>query len=183
MEMVGFCPLCEDEFRPDIKICSDCGEALVLQAEGLGAKGLASRLAPTNGEHSNRSEDWRTELDSLPVSSLVPLRTFDSLEDLEPGVAALAEIELPSRVLVQNGRYILLVRPDTLGPAQDALHSAHESNEADADADHGFDASAGRYAICPACGTGLPAEIKSSCPECGLELSAPPASVTVPDAD
>jgi hypothetical protein len=182
MEMVGFCPVCHDEFRPDIKVCSDCGEKLVLQAEGLGAKGLASRLGPTNREASAGVEDWRTALDALPISSLVPLQTFDSLADLEPVVAALADIELPSRVLVQNGRYILLVLPDALGQAQEALNHSRD-NDGEEEADQGFDATAGRYEVCPACGASLPADVKGPCPECGLELSAPPASVNLPDAD
>src|SRR6187551_989267 len=107
MEMVRYCPTCDDEFRPDVAVCSDCGGALVLQEEGLGARGAAS----FPGGAPAPEGAWRTALDSLPVSSLVPARAFDSLADLEPAVAAFADLELPSRVLVQNGRYILLVRP------------------------------------------------------------------------
>jgi hypothetical protein len=178
MEMVGFCPICKDEFRPDIKICSDCGEELILQAEGLGAKGVSRRAA--GDRPTAEPEDWRTALDSLPISSLVPLRIFDSLADLEPSVAALGDVELPSRVLVQNGRYILLVRPDTLGQAQEALKDASDEEP---EPDPGFDASAGRYAACPACGAALSPDVQGPCPECGLELNVPAASVSLPDPD
>lgn len=180
MEMVRYCPTCDDEFRPEIKVCSDCGAELILQAEGLGAKGISVADAGAEGATASRP-DWRTALDSLPTSTLVPARTFDSLNDLEPAVAAFADIELPSRVLVQNGRYILLIHPDTLAQAQAVLHEAHV--DADDHADAGFDPTAGRYSNCPACDTRLPEDFGGACLECGLELSAPSGSVKVPEAE
>ncbi len=175
MELVRYCPVCDDEFRPDITVCSDCGGPLSLQQEGLGAKGAA-----VDGSTA-RDGGWRTALDSTPVSALLPVRTFDSLNDLEPVVAAFADVELPSRVLVQNGRYILLIHPDTLAAAQTALHEA----QADADdAPHPtFDAAAGHYSKCPACDVRLAGNFNGPCPDCGLELSAPGGSVTVPEAE
>lgn len=175
MEMVRYCPVCDDEFRPDITVCSDCGGALILQPEGAGAAGAAA----ASGE--GVVEDWRTALDSIPVSSLTPLRTFDSLDDLEPAVAALAEIRLPSRVLVQNGRYILLVQPDALADAQSALHGA--AVDADDASPGSFDAAAGRYETCPACETRLGPDFGGTCPECGLELAAPGGDVRVPEPE
>ena len=177
MEMVRYCSVCDDEFRPEITVCSDCGGALILQKEGLGAKGLAAagiEAAPAEGA-------WRTALDSLPASALVPVRTFDSLADLEPAVAAFADLKLPSRVLVQNGRYILLIKPDTLAQAQAALHAALV--DADDSPDPAFDANAGRYSNCPACDTRLPERFDGTCPECGLELSAPSGSVSIPESE
>lgn len=177
MEMVRYCAVCDDEFRPEITVCSDCGGALILQKEGLGAKGLAAagiEIAPAEGA-------WRTALDSLPASSLVPVRTFDSLADLEPAVAAFADLKLPSRVIVQNGRYILLIRPDTLGQAQAALHTALD--DAEDSPDPAFDAKAGRYSTCPACETRLPEPFDGTCPECGLELAGPPGSAAVPEGE
>lgn len=177
MEMVRYCAVCDDEFRPEITICSDCGGTLILQKEGLGAKGLAAAgIEPPVSEGA-----WRTALDSVPASTLVPVRTFDSLADLEPAVAAFAEQKLPSRVIVQNGRYILLIRPDTLGQAQAALHSALV--DADDSPDPAFDAQAGRYSTCPACETRLSETFSGTCPECGLELSGPPGSVALPEGE
>ncbi len=176
MQMVRYCPVCDDEFRPEITICSDCGGALVLQKEGLGAKGPA-----VAGAVPVADDAWRTALDSLPASTLVPVRTFDSLADLEPAVAAFADLRLPSRVLVQNGRYILLIRPDSLAEAQTALHTA--AVDADDSPDPSFDPRAGRYSNCPACDTRLPDPFDGTCPECGLELSAPGAAVVVPEAE
>lgn len=176
MEMVRYCPACDDEFRPEITVCSDCGGDLTLQAEGLGAKGVAT-LAPG----ADRVDDWRTALDALPVSSLIPARTFDSLNDLEPAVAALADIRLPSRVLVQNGRYILLIRPENLADAQATLHAA--SVDADDATDTSFDATSGQYSNCPACGVEFKENFDGTCPECGLELSTPGGTVTVPEAE
>lgn len=174
MEMVRYCPVCDDEFRPDITVCSDCGGELVLQPEGVGRAGVAASGAAEGA-------DWRTALDRIPVSSLTPLRTFDSLDDLEPAVAALAEIRLPSRVLVQNGRYILLVQAEALGEAQGALHGALvDADDAPIGA---FDAAAGRYETCPACETRLAPDFGGACPECGLELSAPGGEVRVPEAE
>jgi hypothetical protein len=178
MEMVRYCPACDDEFRPDITVCSDCGATLILQAEGLGARGAAQARA---AEDRHVHGDWRTSLDSVSVSSLLPVRTFDSLSDLEPAVAAFADIELPSRVLVQNGRYILLIHPSTLPAAQAALHEAQVDAE-DA-ADTAFDATAGRYSNCPACGAKLSGDLGGACPECGLELTGPGGSVAVPEAE
>ncbi len=90
-------------------------------------------------------------------------------------------MELPSRVLVQNGRYILLVLPDSLGDAQSALHTALV--DVDDAPVAGFDAADGRYSACPACQGTLPENFSGACPECGLELSGPPGSVSVPEAE
>jgi hypothetical protein len=181
MEMVRYCPVCDDEFRPEITICSECGSALILQKEGLGARGVAEALAAERGDPASTHAEWRTALDGLPVSNLVPARTFDSLNDLEPAVAAFAEIELPSRVLVQNGRYLLLIRPENLAEAQAALHAALV--DADDAPDPTFDQRAGRYSNCPACGARLADTFNGTCPECGLELSGPTGTVSVPEAE
>ena len=175
MEIVRYCTVCDDEFRPDITVCSDCGGPLILQEEGLRAKGqgVDGSIAPDGA--------WRTALDSTPVSALLPVRTFDSLNDLEPAVAAFADVELPSRVLVQNGRYILLISPDALAAAQATLHAAQADVD---DAPHPtFDAAAGHYSKCPACDVRLEENFNGPCPECGLELSAPGGSVVVPEAE
>jgi hypothetical protein len=177
MEMVRYCAVCDDEFRPEITICSDCGGALILQQEGLGPLGLAAAgVEPPVPEGA-----WRTALDALPASSLVPVRTFDSLADLEPAVAAFADEKLPSRVLVQNGRYILLIRRDDLDQAHAALHEALV--DAEDSPDPSFDANAGRYASCPACETRLPERLEGACPECGLELTSPPGTVVAPEGE
>ena len=170
--MVRYCAVCDDEFLPEITICSDCGGVLVLQQEGLKGRNHDGPLAQGG---------WRTALDGAPVSALLPVRTFDSLSDLEPAISAFADAELPSRVLVQNGRYVLLIRPDALAEAQAALHAAFADAD---DAPHPtFDAAAGRYSNCPACDTRLVENFSGSCPECGLELSAPGGSVTAPEAE
>jgi len=176
MQTVRYCPVCDDEFRPEIKICSDCGGVLVLQKEGLGAKGPA-----VQGVEPVSDDAWRTALDALPASTLVPVRTFDSLADLEPAVAAFADRRLPSRVLVQNGRYILLIRPESLAEAQAAIHAA--AVDVDDSPDPTFDPTAGRYSSCPACNTRLPDTFDGTCPECGLELSGPGGAVVVPEGE
>ena len=179
MEMVRYCPVCDDEFRPDVTTCSDCGGGLLLQEEGVGAWGVPAAAA--QGASGASREDWRTALDAVPASGLLPVRTFDSLSDLEPAIASFADRQLPSRVLVQNGRYILLIRPESLGEAQAALHGAFVDE--DDSPDPGFDAEAGRYANCPACQTRLPESKATCCPECGLELRDPGGSVSVPETE
>lgn len=179
MSMVRYCPACDDEFRPEITVCSDCGGPLILQKEGLGAHGTAPE-----DDDEGASAGWRTALDALPVSNLLPIRTFDALRDLEPAVSALAEAEVASRVLVQNGRYLLLIRPDDLAPAQQALDVAHaDPAELEGPSDAAFDSKLGRYSHCPACGTPLRQESTGACAECGLELSAPSGTVSVPEAE
>lgn len=175
--MVRYCRVCDDEFRPDITVCSDCGAELVLQAEGVGSSGPEVSEGGAD-ERSIPSGGQLDSLDSVPTALLVPVRTFDSLNDLEPAVRALAGAEILSRVLVQNGRYILLIHPDTVAQAQAALHA--QSGATDAESDPGDD---GAYSNCPACDTLLAQETTGACPECGLELSFPGAPVQVPEAD
>lgn len=172
MEMVRYCPECDDEFRPDIRTCSDCGGELVLQEEGLGSQAPARLDAAGQPEDPSRPS-WRTALDSIPFSDLLPIRTFDALRDLEPAVSAFAGAELPSRVLVQNGRYILLIRPADVAAAQSALQAANLGPPAEASTHGTFDPDSGRYSNCPACGSVLPEDFDGTCPECGLELSTP----------
>ncbi|MEO8501504.1 MAG: hypothetical protein ABI565_11360 [Vicinamibacteria bacterium] len=179
MQMVRYCPVCDDEFRPEITVCSDCGSTLILQKEGLGAQGVKDVLAGERGDAEGVHAEWRTALDGLPVSNLIPVRTFDSLTDLEPAVASFAQIELPSRVLVQNGRYLLLIRPQDVGEAQAALHTALV--DAEDSPDPAFDTTAGRYSNCPACGGRLAENFTGECPECGLELTGPGMTVTLPE--
>jgi predicted nucleic acid-binding Zn ribbon protein len=184
MEMVRYCPVCDDEFRPDVTVCSDCGTTLILQKEGLGADGLKSAGLVTDEDGETATDSWRTALDVLPVSNLLPIRTFDALRDLEPAVSALADAQLPSRVLVQNGRYLLLIRPDDLASAQEALDLAHaDPAELEPPGNTTFDSVSGRYSHCPACGSPLPKDIAGACPECGLELSAPSGSVATPEVE
>lgn len=179
MSMVRYCAVCDDEFRPEITVCSDCGGPLILQKEGLGAAAGAPE-----GEDDRGKASWRTALDALPVSNLLPIRTFDALRDLEPAVSALAEARVASRVLVQNGRYLLLIRPDDLAGAQQALDVAHaDPAELEGPSDAAFDKKLGRYSHCPACGTPLPQESAGACAECGLELSGPSGTVSVPEAE
>ena len=180
MATVAYCPACDDEFRPEIKVCSDCGGPLRLQEEGVGAS-LSSDAESHDLDPD--AADSASSLDALPVSSLVPIKTFDSLTDLEPAVAALAAARIASRVLVQSGRYILLLRPESLGDAQSALEARHLEEGSDSDVETGFDPRTGRYAECPACSAALPASGAAECPECGLELGGPAAEVRVPDAE
>ncbi len=183
MQMVRYCPDCDDEFRPEILVCSDCGGALILQEEGLGANAPKPTSEGDDGD-ARPSGAWRTALDAVPFSSLLPVRTFDALRELEPAVSAFAAAELPSRVLVQNGRYILLIRPDDLTRAQKALPTADQVSNGGDDGHHeSFDAHAGRYSHCPACGSQLPDGFDGACPECGLELSTPSGTVQVPEAE
>ena len=171
MVMVGHCPACGDEFRPDVAVCSDCGGKLTLQEEGHG-----SRETPVESEE----EAWRTALDRLPIANLVPASAFGALDELQPAIAALAEIRLPSRVLVQNGRYLLLVTPSDLARSKEAIEATGQGM--DMPEDNTFDAAAGKYANCPACETRLPDPFDGTCPECGLELSGSPSPIDVPES-
>ena len=160
MTQVRYCPECDEEFRPDIVVCSDCGGPLRLQEEGAGD-------VPEGGV----GEADHT-LDDVPVQDLSHLTTASSMEAFEAIAATLGASEVPSRVVVQSGAYAVFVRPTDLAAAGRALAAARESpaaSESDAPAATGFDAATGRYLKCPACGADAPGE---SCSECGLELSA-----------
>ena len=70
------------------------------------------------------------------------------------------------RVLVQNGRFILLIRPEDLPAAQEALSGTEvETAEPDPEtpAQGQFDASSGRYSHCPACGHELADDFDGTC--------------------
>jgi hypothetical protein len=158
------CPECEEEYRPDIALCADCGTELVDADEDgtpLGAK------------------------EAVPVEAGVPARALYS--GTPAGLRLLADAlvadEVPFQLVPEertgrsDGARLILVVPETeCERAIETLASFRGRGT-----ELGFAELAARWgdgdeaaeAPCPACGVEVPAEA-SACPDCGLELGGAP---------
>lgn len=150
---VRYCPECDQEFRPHVERCSDCGGPLEDQFEGL--EGAGSE-APAG----------------RPVVSLSPHDTVALLHRstaaaLEPLAAALGRAAIPFRVDPRPGYggFDLKVRPEDAPQAAQALAETLGPELAQ----EGLDAPEGREGHCPACDGPVPPHA-TECPECGLGL-------------
>lgn len=177
MTLVRYCVNCDDEFRPDIQVCTVCNSPLILQEEGLGA--------PADREATVETSLQGNELDSWPLESLRRVASLASIEEAESAIAPLAQANIPSRILVQNGVYIVLIRPEDMTKAAEIAHAAAQAVlDVNATVDPSFDATALRYKQCPACQASL-SSAATECPECGLQLGsgdATPADLGQEDA-
>ncbi len=169
---VRWCPQCDEEFRPDIARCSDCGGALVERQ--LDASG---NLVHPVEDGATSSE---TAVTALPadVTELTHARTtqeFRAMGDaLDAAAVAFHAVFVPdppgAARNVLGGRFVIAVHADDRANAIAALRPqlGIEAVEGDALAVERYDAAAG-YTACPACGTQLAAGAQA-CAECGLML-------------
>lgn len=155
------CPECEEEYRPDIAVCADCGADLV------DAHPDGTPVAPQ---------------DALPVEAGVAARALYS--GPAAGMRLLADAlvagEVPFQLVPEErvglrgegARLILVVPEAEAARALDALEPFRgrgtELGFTELAASWG-DGDEGIEAPCPACGSDVPADA-SACPECGLEL-------------
>jgi predicted amidophosphoribosyltransferase len=150
---VRYCPECDQEFRPHVERCSDCGGPLEDQFGD--AEGAASEAAAR--PHG-----------ALPPGDYLPLLHRSSAAALEPYAAGLGQAAIPFKVearpgyggfdlkvRAEDGPQVAQLLADTLGEGP-----AHET----------ADLAAGREGHCPACETPL-SPGATECPECGLGLA------------
>jgi predicted amidophosphoribosyltransferase len=140
---VRVCPECDEEFRPEIVTCSDCGATLVDHWEGEEGEGGVEAPAPPV------SAAFRVPADYKPVASAT------SADEIDPAARKLGEAGIEFAVTGQVHRFVLLVSPANVERALEVLGVGAEPAEAATTA-------------CPACG----AETRGAaeCPECGLGL-------------
>jgi hypothetical protein len=163
---VRVCPECDEEYRPDIAVCADCGAELRDRYENdrgevVGSDGQPV-LEPAVAEEAEAIE-------------LAPL-FLGAPGDIKPLADALAAEGIPMRLVpAEGGRHGLVlwvaaadaeraravlapfaVRADELGLTNYALLNATEEDAAG-------------YPTCPACNASLDAGA-AFCPDCGLEL-------------
>jgi hypothetical protein len=166
---VRVCPECEEEYRPEIAACADCGADLVDRWEDE-----HGRVVNVDGTLAADSSVEPLE-PGVPARALftgppAPLRILaDAL------VAAGVPFQLvPDERLLQRseGARLILVTPET--DAERALAALEEFRGRGTEM--GFTEMVqtwvhadGEAPPCPACGAPVPADAPS-CPDCGLEL-------------
>lgn len=164
------CPECEEEFRPDIVHCSDCGAL------------LEERWESEQGDVTDTPEGSLPAPSAAPEPDLQhfrPLVTNHVARQLVPhaerlrerGIAFhLAEIVADAENRVAS--YHLLVheedREDALDALADLIDSTTDAQLLSAVESH-FQEGKG-YVRCPACGAEL-RERDAECPECGLAVA------------
>lgn len=157
---VRVCPECDEEFRPEIVHCSDCGALL---KDRFDDEEVAAVGQPP--------EAHREPLPLGPGTEGTYVRVFraDRASDVEPLAVLLGQAGIPFHVRGAQMSFELLTRTedhDSVIRVLGALLGDRRPAEGE------FDAEAG-YAACPACGFAL-AERAEECPECGLAIGGEP---------
>jgi hypothetical protein len=156
-----YCPVCEDEFRPDILRCSDCGGELVDRDD---AEGVTDLGEPETGEPAPEPEP--------PASALRSVFTCIDSTSLKEAAALLGDAGIPFRATGDATGFRVLVLPAYQSDALTALAVLHGPVGDDtATAGDPGPAPHGEAIACPACGAEVPASA-SECAECGLVLGA-----------
>ncbi|MET0551567.1 MAG: hypothetical protein ABW221_00920 [Vicinamibacteria bacterium] len=163
---VRVCPECDEEYRPDIATCADCGSELVDRALDEQGRPIAE---PAQAESEQVT---LVALYSGPAAALRPL------------AEALAEAGVAQRFVPIPGQsgLTLAVAQEDGARAMEALAGFHGRgtelglSELAATFQAGDDA---QEHACPACGAAVPVDA-AECPECGLEWGGGPPA---PQAD
>jgi hypothetical protein len=174
---VRWCPQCEEEFRPEIARCSDCGGPLVdrqLDDTGrpIGAEGQTT-VAPA-AEAPAVPAGYR-ELTS--VASANDLRAIgDSLDEASVPFHSMFDPDAPGQARNSlGGRFVVSVAESDRIAAIEAIrpHLGLEAGVGDTLAvERSYD-EAGGYVRCPACG-GEMTPGSDTCTECGLVVGGAP---------
>ena len=137
------CVACDEEFRPEIVYCSDCGALLEDRWEGEGA----------------REPEPEPEVPPAPDVDYAPVFHAVDSGAVSRAAARLARAEIPFRV---TPGFDLLVPHDALEAAMEVLKGREGALAVVAGAD-----SALVEGRCPACDGHVP-QGAIECPECGL---------------
>ena len=152
-----YCASCDEEFRPEILRCSDCGAELEDRYEDEDAEG-----APIEAPRAVEPAPPEPAEDYEPV-----FRSRDSAS-LKEAADCLAAAGIRFRGDGSAAGFRLLVRPADM-PAAGAALSGRDGSLFVSDEDQPFVGVEG--GVCPACGAGVPAGVLE-CPECGLVVGA-----------
>ena len=162
---VRVCPECDEEYRPDIATCADCGVDLLDHFEDE-----QGRVVSPAGEVVDR-----TPAEEGERVALQPLFSGPA-GDLKPLADALLAASVPMRLVPDpnpaRGLVLAVVAEDVprAKAAVAALLRDAELDVTELAPDEAADGDAG-YAACPACEAPL-APGAAFCPDCGLELGA-----------
>jgi predicted amidophosphoribosyltransferase len=155
---VRVCPECEEEYRPEIATCADCGAELVDRALDEQGRQIAEP-AQASGEQVTL-----VGLYSGPAAALRPLA-----ETLAAAGVAQRFVPIPG----QSGLTLAVAQEDG-ARALEALAAFHgrgtELGISELAATFVAGAEEHEHA-CPACGAAVPADA-AECPDCGLEWSS-----------
>lgn len=152
-EHYRYCVECEEEFRPGIVTCSDCGGPLVDRYEGM--------APPEPAE-----EDPRSRPGAVDPATAATLAVADDGAEAGALARALAEAGIPYVVqpVGYGAGFKVLVPEERLDDARAHLPASRRPAPDDFHHEKG-------YAECPACGRAGVGGL-AECPECGLVLKA-----------
>jgi hypothetical protein len=150
---VRVCPECDEEFRPEIVRCSDCGATLV---DRWDEEGASSNPAPPSTAEPRAEE---------APGTYVAIYVSERAADLEPFAERLGKAGLAFQVKAAPGSFALLAREED----RERLAAALGDLLADATLPSAQDEPFAGHARCPACDHELAAGT-TECPECGLAL-------------
>ena len=158
---VRYCVNCEEEFRPEILRCSDCGGDLEDRYEEEDGAG---------GSSAARDETAAPEV-PVPTDDYQPV--FDCLDSasLKQAADCLAAAGVPFRASGSSSGFRLLVRKADESAAGAALQGREGTL---AVVDDSLPSVSPEGGPCPACGASVPAG-GLECPGCGLVVGAVPA--------
>jgi hypothetical protein len=154
---VRYCVSCEEEFRPEIVRCSDCGGD------------LEDRYEEENGEGRGPANAAETAADlEEPPAEYLPVFGCRDSQSLKEAAACLAAARIPFRASGSSTGFRLLVRKADESAAGVALQGREGTLAVTDDAQPSVSAEGGP---CPACGANVPAGALE-CPECALVVGA-----------
>ena len=154
---VRYCVNCEQEFRPEILRCSDCGgdlEDRYEEEDGEGAQAQKAAAAAPDPQE--------------PTAEFLPVFGCRDSQSLKEAAACLAAASVPFRASGSSTGFRLLVRKADESAAGVALQGREGTLAVVDDAQPSVSAEGGP---CPACGANVPAGVLE-CPECALVVGA-----------
>jgi len=151
------CPNCDEEFRPDIPRCSDCGGD------------LEDRYEEEDGEAGGAQKAAAAAPDlQEPPAEYVPVFACRDSRSLKEAAGCLAAASIPFRATGSGSGFQLLARAQDEPTALAALRGREGAASPDEDSQPFVGVEGG---VCPACGATVPAGVLE-CPGCALVVGA-----------
>ena len=158
------CPKCDEEYRPEITTCADCGATLVDRYEDDD---------PGAGQNREGRIALSAKTADLLAGDPVLLLAREGAREIEPFAERLGQAGIPFRVTVDSTRYNRFELRVGSQQVEEAVRQlgdllpAEDGPTPDTGEDPGLATSP---SPCPACGTEL-APGALECPDCGLAFS------------